>query len=189
MEIFDELNQLLEKKEITKNDLQDILRTYSKTIGVYDQMLACEELKADNHYLPQEYAEKFSAVYIKSFVMRINDIKNNKENLKGTIPHDDMEEAVHLFKYNFDLDKEDRRPDDKFPLIYVLISLYTTFIIEEPIHPEGTPFPGDLEVIKENDKYLCPVKDAQLESPNAVCKICIAENLDHRTTIWNHIQY
>ena len=86
MEIFDELNQLLEKKEITKNDLQDILRTYSKTIGVYDQMLACEELKADNHYLPQEYAEKFSAVYIKSFVMRINDIKNNKENLKGTIP-------------------------------------------------------------------------------------------------------
>ena len=183
MEIFDELNQLLENKEITKNDLQDILKSYSKTIGVYDQMLACEELKADNHYVPKEYAEKFDSVYIKFFIMRINDIKNDKNNYPQIIPHEKLEEAIHLFKYNFDLDKESRRADDKFPLIYALISLYTTFILEEPIHPEGTPFPGNLEVIKENNTYLCPVKEAQLESPNAVCKICIAENLDHRKTI------
>lgn len=183
MELFEDLNQLLEKKEITRNNLQEILNTYAKTIGIYDQMIACEALKADNQYVQKEYAEKFDAVYIKFFIMRINDIKSDKKDHPEIIPHEKLEEAVHLFKYNFDLDKESRKQNDKFPLIYALISLYTTFILEEPIHPEGTPFPGNLEVIKENNTYLCPVKEAQLESPNAVCKICVAENLEHRTTI------
>ena len=183
MELFEDLNQLLEKKEITRNNLQEILNTYAKTIGIYDQMIACEALKADNQYVQKEYAEKFDAVYIKFFIMRINNIKSDKKDYPQIIPHEKLEEAVKLFKYNFDLDKESKKADDKFPLIYALISLYTTFILEEPIHPEGTPFPGNLEVIKENNTYLCPVKEAQLESPNAVCKICVAENLEHRTTI------
>ena len=51
MELFEDLNQLLEKKEITRNNLQEILNTYAKTIGIYDQMIACEALKADNQYV------------------------------------------------------------------------------------------------------------------------------------------
>ena len=66
----------------------------------------------------------------------------------------------------------------KFPLIYGIISIYTTFILEEPIHPVGTPFPGSLYVEEKDGKFYCPVKDANLESPNAVCKMCIAEQLE-----------
>ena len=33
--------------------------------------------------------------------------------------------------------------------------------------------------VEEKDgKFYCPVKDANLESPNAVCKMCIAEQLE-----------
>ncbi|WP_325206273.1 DUF2115 family protein [Methanobrevibacter ruminantium] len=31
---------------------------------------------------------------------------------------------------------------------------------------------------KINGKYYCPVKDANVDSPNAVCKMCIAEQLE-----------
>ena len=63
-------------------------------------------------------------------------------------------------------------------MIYGIVSLYTTYILEEPIHPVGTPFPGSLKVEEKDGVFYCPVKDANLESPNAVCKMCIAEQLD-----------
>ena len=63
--------------------------------------------------------------------------------------------------------------DDKFPLIYGIVSLYTTYILEEPIHPVGTPFPGSLKVEEKDGMFYCPVKDANLESPNAVCKFSL----------------
>ena len=66
----------------------------------------------------------------------------------------------------------------KFPLIAIMASIYTTFILEEPIHQVGTPFPGSLKVEKKGDVFLCPVKDANIDTPNAVCNICLAEQLD-----------
>ena len=71
-----------------------------------------------------------------------------------------------------------KNENDKFPLIYTIISLYTTFILNEPIHPIGTPFPGNLKVTYENGTYFCPVKDKQKENPNAVCRFCIAKQSD-----------
>ena len=99
-----------------------------------------------------------------------------------------------MYKYDHDIDKEEFidaiatlksyhinesvTSKTKFPLIYGIISIYTTFILEEPIHPVGTPFPGSLYVEEKDGKFYCPVKDANLESPNAVCKMCIAEQLE-----------
>ena len=60
-------------------------------------------------------------------------------------------------------------------ILHVITSLYTTFILEEPIHPVGSEFPGSLKVTKENNNYYCPVKDNQNENPNAICHLCLAE--------------
>ena len=57
----------------------------------------------------------------------------------------------------------------------MITALYTTFILEEPIHPVGSEFPGNLKVEKRNGKYLCPVKDNQKDNENAVCHLCLAE--------------
>lgn len=65
--------------------------------------------------------------------------------------------------------------DPTFFKIYKIISLYTTFILEEAVHPSGTPFPGGFKVKNENGIYLCPVKENQKNNPGAVCGFCIAE--------------
>ena len=57
------------------------------------------------------------------------------------------------------LEYQTRQSKSKFPLVAIMASIYTTFILEEPIHPVGTPFPGSLKVEKKGDVFLCPVKD------------------------------
>ncbi|MBE6492179.1 MAG: DUF2115 domain-containing protein, partial [Methanobrevibacter sp.] len=59
-----------------------------------------------------------------------------------------------------------------------MASIYTTFILEEPIHKVGTPFPGSQKVEEKNGKFYCPVKDSNIDTPNAVCNICLAEQSD-----------
>ena len=58
------------------------------------------------------------------------------------------------------------------------VELFVPIVLDEPIHPIGTPFPGSLEVIMENGVYYCPVKEANIDTPNSVCRLCIAEQLD-----------
>ncbi|MGZ7108680.1 MAG: DUF2115 family protein, partial [Methanobacterium sp.] len=68
-----------------------------------------------------------------------------------------------------------RSNESGFFKIYKIVSLYTTFILDEPIHVVGTPFPGGFKVKYENGRYLCPVKEKQKDNPGAVCGFCIAE--------------
>ena len=70
--------------------------------------------------------------------------------------------------------KDFNAKEDKFPLMQLIISSYTTSIVDESIHPVGSEFPGNMK-IEKNGKFLCPVKDYQKDNENAVCKLCIAE--------------
>ena len=44
--------------------------------------------------------------------------------------------------------------------------------------PEKALFPGSLKVEEKDGKFYCPVRDANIDTPNAVCNICLAEQLD-----------
>ena len=80
-----------------------------------------------------------------------------------------------MLKRTFEKERLSNNKKDKFPLIYVITALYTTFILEEPIHPVGSEFPGSLFVEKKGGKFLCPVKDNQKDNTNAICHLCLAE--------------
>ena len=75
-------------------------------------------------------------------------------------------------------ENQTEKSKSKFPLIGCIASIYTTFLLEEPIHKVGTLFPGSLKVEEKDGKFYCPVRDANIDTPNAVCNICLAEQLD-----------
>ena len=83
--------------------------------------------------------------------------------------------VFNLLKYQFEKERNYSIEEDKFPLIYIITALYTTFILEEPIHPVGTEFPGSLKVEEKNEEFYCPVKDKQKDNENAICNLCLAE--------------
>jgi len=77
---------------------------------------------------------------------------------------------LHFYNINYKDMKLDNNQHINFFKKYKLISFYTTFILDEPIHPVGMPFPGGFKVKYENGTYYCPVKENQKDNPGAVCE-------------------
>ena len=154
-DILVELEKLSENSEIRRSQIMEILKKYARIISVQDLMLATAYIRKDGEYIQEQYREKYLEIYIKYFIIRMNEVK--------------------LLKRTFETERMSNAKDDKFPLIYVITALYTTFILEEPIHPVGSEFPGNLSVEEIDGEYFCPVKDNQKDNPNAICHLCLAE--------------
>jgi len=176
--MFKELTKLKQKDQIFKKDLMKLLQCLAKTISIHDLIIATATLREEGKYIQKNYREEFFEIYIKYFIMRIKNLKEDKKEHEGIIEKKEFEDAIELLETQFTNEKLFKNEIDKFPFIYAIISLYVTFILDEPIHPVGTPFPGSLKVRQVNEIYLCPVKDKQSENPHAVCKFCIAKQDD-----------
>ncbi len=171
---------LIELKELSKNDtvksseLMEILQKYASTISVYDLMIASAYMRKDGEYIHANYREKYLEIYIKYFLMRMKEVLGNNDYVDTAIDKQSFDESFPMLERVFEKERITEE-DGKFPLIYVITALYTTFVLEEPIHPVGSEFPGNLKVEKRNGEYLCPVKDNQKDNDDAVCHLCIAE--------------
>lgn len=177
--MFNELNNIEKKNKIYKKDLIEILQNLAKAISVHDLMNATAILREEGKYIQPSYRDKYLETYINYFIMRIKDVKEDKTNYNNEIDNKkNFQGAIELLESQFKKKELYKNKNDKFPLIYTIICLYTTFILNEAIHPIGTLFPGNLKVVYQNKTYLCPVKDKQSENPNGVCLFCIAEQLE-----------
>ncbi len=174
-DILIELKEILSNDIITKNDLMAILKKYARIISPYDLMIATAKMQEDGKYVQSQYREKYLEIYIRYFIMRMKEVADNNDDMADEIDVDALDDSYPLLQMTFENETISNDKEDKFPLIYVITSLYTTFILEEPIHPVGSEFPGSLKVTKENNTFYCPVKDNQKENPNAICHLCLAE--------------
>lgn len=67
-----------------------------------------------------------------------------------------------------------REKDPKYLYLKYLLSAFTMFVVEEPAHPVGTPFPGGQIVDEWEGAYLCPVRDLADDVAYALCPYCPA---------------
>lgn len=67
-----------------------------------------------------------------------------------------------------------REKDPKFLYLKYLLAAFTIFVLEEPAHPVGTPFPGGQIVDLWEGTYLCPVREMADDVPFALCPYCPA---------------
>lgn len=177
LRMYADFSDVVTGEEIVSADsVLEVLKRYSSTISVFDLMKVNAEMIEGSKYVQDSYKEKSHAVYVKYFLCRIKDISGDVNEYNKSIDKEEFIDSIATLRsYHIN---ESVTSKTKFPLIYGIVSLYTTFVLEEPIHPVGTPFPGSLEVEEHDGKFYCPVKDANIESPNAVCKMCIAEQLE-----------
>jgi uncharacterized protein (UPF0305 family) len=74
-------------------------------------------------------------------------------------------------------DIHERNPDFRNPknrLFYYLIAAFTMFILDEPGHPVGMPFPGGFVVEQRGRDYYCLIRDKEKEVPTSICNFCPA---------------
>lgn len=173
-DILNELKKLSSNTEVTTQELMEILKKYARIISVQDLMIATARMRKDGEYVQANYREKYLEIYIRYFIMRMKEVKENDDYTNSAIDKNALDESFPMLEKTFEKERFEEN-DDKFPLIYVITALYTTFILEEPIHPVGSEFPGSLFVEDRKGQYLCPVKDNQKDNPNAICHLCLAE--------------
>ncbi|MGD1004854.1 MAG: DUF2115 domain-containing protein [Methanoregulaceae archaeon] len=72
----------------------------------------------------------------------------------------------------------ERNPYFRHPrnrLFYYLIAAYTMFVLDEPGHPVGMPFPGGFTVEKRNYQFYCLIRDKEKEVCYSICNFCPAK--------------
>lgn len=169
------LEELNFRGKIKKIELLITLKEEAECISIMDIMKASLFLSEDAKYVQASYKKEYIKSYTEAFIMRLKTLKEDKEKYKGHVNCEELQEAVELLNEQEIQVKSGAGFDPKFFEIYKIISIYTTFILEEAVHPPGTPFPGGLKVKYEKGMYLCPVKESQKDNPGAVCGFCIAE--------------
>jgi uncharacterized protein (UPF0305 family) len=168
------LKELDFSREIKKQEILDILRKEASEVHITDIMNFYLNLAAEGKYVQEHYKKEYLEAYVKGFILRIKEIKDNENYYEGLVDKNELKKALKLLNQQEKNIREFTGDHRSFKL-YALISLYTTFILDEPIHIVGTLFPGGFRVKYENKIYYCPVKEAQKDNPNAVCGFCIAE--------------
>jgi uncharacterized protein (UPF0305 family) len=162
-------------QEIKKADLLVVLKEEVSNIHITDIMRASTFLKEDAKYVQASYREGYMKAYVEGFILRITDLKNDKSHHGGYVDLDEFKKALKLLGDQRAQLEIEGNFDPCFSKLYVIMSIYTSFVLEEPIHVVGTPFPGGFEVKFQDGEYLCPVKDKQKDNPGAVCGFCIAK--------------
>lgn len=161
--------------ELNQNELMQILKKEASNVGIMDIMKASTFLGEDAKYVPGSYRKEYLNSYTEAFITRLKVLKDDKKDYTGQVDSEKLQEAVNLLNEQEIQVEAGEGFDPNFFKIYKIISIYTTFILAESVHPPGTPFPGGFNVKYENGIYLCPVKENQKDNPGAVCGFCIAE--------------
>ncbi len=80
-------------------------------------------------------------------------------------------------------DVNERNPHLRQPrnrLFYYLISAFSMFVLDEPGHPVGMPFPGGYTVEKRGREYYCLIRDKEKEVPHSICNFCPAQQSEEK---------
>jgi hypothetical protein len=65
-----------------------------------------------------------------------------------------------------------RNPKNR--LFYYLIAAFTMFVLDEPGHPVGMPFPGGFTVEQRGKDYYCLIRDKEKDVFYSICNFCPA---------------
>lgn len=60
-------------------------------------------------------------------------------------------------------------------LFYFLMAAFLMFVLDQPGHPVGMPFPGGFRVEDRCGVFYCPVRDKEKEVPYSICNFCPAK--------------
>ena len=78
-------------------------------------------------------------------------------------------------------DAGERNPyfrNPKNQLFYYLIAAFSMFVLDEPGHPVGMPFPGGFKVEQRGRDYYCLIRDKEKEVFSSICNFCPAKQTE-----------
>jgi uncharacterized protein (UPF0305 family) len=164
------------KRELARALSGEILR-----LNITDLKRMSEAIEREADKLPSPYREKIHPYFLEQFFGRYFRALNmhnegHIETLEGDIADKklfaDYCDMLAGLKSNGNGDGLGLEPS--YGGYYHLISCFAMFVLDEPGHPVGTPFPGGFTVERRGDGYYCPIRDKEKDVPFSICNFCPA---------------
>ncbi|MDD4126791.1 MAG: DUF2115 domain-containing protein [Methanomicrobium sp.] len=175
------------KRFKTKGGLGQFIAKELLKYPMYDLQVISAKARDEIEILPEPYRTKlrpyakewFFGRYHRVIMMyRRGDFNRNNNPISD--PDTYQKFCDMIITGCFDKTKEKHRFVDAikkpyYDLFFYLLCAFAMFVANEPGHPVGTPFPGGLEVTKDNEGYFCPIRDKEEEIYYSVCNFCPAK--------------
>jgi uncharacterized protein (UPF0305 family) len=191
LRIFNEIADIIEKSE-----LANVLSMELTKFSIYDIMKISSGLDREISLLPSPYREKSRPYFIEQLFGRYTKIMAMRSN--GDF-HGLRERIVYLSLYREFCNTESRHieaicdnENNKdavhgpfSSLYYMLISCFYMFVLGEPGHPVGTPFPGGFVVMQCGNSFYCPIREKEKDVVYSICNFCPSQqDEDNRCKKW-----
>jgi uncharacterized protein (UPF0305 family) len=173
----------------TKGELGVILAHEIQTYTMFDLQIIGGRLNYDIDRLPSPYREairpyfreqlfgkhhRLLAMHHARVFERMTDPIRDPETFRkfcemlpeGTFAWNDSGERNPYF----------RNPKNR--VFYYLIAAFTMFILDEPGHPVGMPFPGGFSVEQRGMDYYCLIRDKEKDVFYSICNFCPAHQTE-----------
>jgi len=169
----------------TKGELGKILAREIHNYSLFDLQIIGGRLNSEIEKLPSPYRENIRPFFREQLFgahHRLLAMERTREFDRLSSPLRDPDSfrdfcamiAEGCFSWN---DASERNPYFRNPknrLFYYLMAAFTMFVLDEPGHPVGMPFPGGFTVEKRGADFYCLIRDKEKEIPWSICNFCPA---------------
>lgn len=162
-----------------RRSLAEALKPELERLHIDGLQVISAAMEREINQLPSPYRERVRPHLREQFFGRYFKILA----MNGKIAHGSLRDPDQYEKY---LDTMATMGDDartwesvkempQYTGYYHLVSCYVMFVLDEPGHPVGMPFPGGFKVEKRPDGYYCPIRDKEKDVPYSICNFCPAK--------------
>ncbi|MDF1533391.1 MAG: DUF2115 family protein [Methanosarcinaceae archaeon] len=158
-------------------DQQSMLLLFKKELSsysIFDFMKVQAFFEKDCKDLPPVYKDKFKKKMLGHLFDNFKSILSSDNSPNESFDMEQYQEFLERFGSKLN----DAHEVPQIVVLYYFSAMYNIFITNTPPHPEGTPFPGGFFVERMDEDYFCPVKDKQKYNDEAICKFCVAKQME-----------
>ena len=173
----------------TKGELGNLLVREIQNYSMFDLQIIGGRLNSEIDNLPSPYRESIRPFFREQLFGRHHQLlamHHARDFARMKNPIHDPETFIKfcdmlpegIFAWN---DAGERNPyfqNPKNRLFYYLIAAFTMFVLDEPGHPVGMPFPGGFSVEQRGRDYYCLIRDKEKEVFYSICNFCPAHQTE-----------
>ncbi len=175
------------KKIDKKSALVQALALEAEKYSIVDLQLISAGLTREINGLPSPYKERIAPYFIEQFFRRYYRLIGMNDSGAFKDLKDEIKEKQLYLDYCNATEKRRRDPeahsfidehDPEHGLFYFIVNCFAMFVLEEPGHPVGMPFPGGFKVEKRDGMYYCPIREKEKDLPYSICNFCPCKQAD-----------
>jgi uncharacterized protein (UPF0305 family) len=170
-----------------KGALGHALALEAQKYSIVDLQRISAALTREINGLPSPYKERITPYFIEQFFRRYYRLIEMDDSGEFKNLREDIKEKKLFCDYCEATEKRERDPydpgfvyesDPQHGLFYFIVSCFAMFVLEEPGHPVGMPFPGGFKVENREGVYYCPIREKEKDLPHSICNFCPCKQAD-----------